>query len=86
MVNCEPCKASVAVARMLHRAVPRRAAVVPWSFDVRVADILRFEDRNTLSLVGKGIGRHGILLHDGDSIQQMHKAACWLPAMNRYLH
>ena len=36
-----------------------------WSFDVKIADIKRFESRNTLSHAGEGIGQTGILLHDG---------------------
>lgn len=36
-----------------------------WSFDIKVADIKRFEHRNTLSHAGDGIGKSGVLLHDG---------------------
>jgi len=36
-----------------------------WSFDVNVADIKRFEYRQTLSHAGKGIMNHGILMKDG---------------------
>ena len=36
-----------------------------WSFDVSVADIKRFEHRNTLSHAGRGIARTGVLLIDG---------------------
>ncbi|WP_036192131.1 hypothetical protein [Marinobacterium lacunae] len=57
--------------------------VPEWSFDVKIADIKRFEKRNTLSHAGKGIIKHGILLKDGtfhhismnygNSINKMHK-------------
>lgn len=55
-----------------------------WSFDVAVADIVRFENRNTLSHAGRGIPQHGILMKDGsfhhismnygNSIRKMYKA------------
>ncbi|MCC4284698.1 hypothetical protein LL273_13275 [Marinobacter salarius] len=36
-----------------------------WSFSVNVADIKRFENRQTRSHAGKGIPEHGILMKDG---------------------
>ncbi len=36
-----------------------------WSFDIKVADIKRFENRNTLSHAGRGIGESGVVLKDG---------------------
>ena len=36
-----------------------------WSFDIRIADIKRFEHRNTLSAAGSGIGQSGVLLNNG---------------------
>lgn len=55
-----------------------------WSFDIKVADIKRFEHRNTLSAAGSGIGKTGVLLNDGsfheismnygNSIKEMHQA------------
>lgn len=36
-----------------------------WSFNIKVADIKRFEYRNTLSSAGQGIGKAGVLLNDG---------------------
>ncbi|RDH80676.1 MAG: hypothetical protein DIZ80_16740 [endosymbiont of Galathealinum brachiosum] len=56
----------------------------PWSFNVNVQDIKRFENRQELSHAGKGIMQHGILLKDGrffhismnygNSIKDMYKA------------
>lgn len=55
-----------------------------WSFSVRVADIKRFENRQTLGHAGKGIVQHGLLMEDGsfhhitmnygNSIRDMYKA------------
>ena len=55
-----------------------------WSFNVKITDIKRFENRNTLSPGGKGIGQSGILMNDGtfheismnyqNNINKMHKA------------
>lgn len=65
------------------RFVVNYPAVPDWSFEVEVADIKRFENRNTLSHAGKGIVDHGILLKDGsfrhismnygNNINKMHK-------------
>jgi len=58
-------------------------AVADWSFDIKVADIKRFENRNTHSHAGEGIMQHGVLLKDGsfhhismnygNNINKMHK-------------
>lgn len=36
-----------------------------WSFDVALNDIKRFENRETLSHAGTGIGKQGVLLKNG---------------------
>jgi hypothetical protein len=40
-------------------------SVAGWSFDIKISDIKRFENRLTLSHAGVGIMQHGVLLKDG---------------------
>ncbi|WP_462159115.1 hypothetical protein [Pseudoalteromonas sp. GB56] len=47
------------------RLIVRYPSQDTWSFNVAVADIKRFEHRQSLSHAGKSIGQQGIVLIDG---------------------
>ena len=48
-----------------HRFIHRYPDSEQWSFDVKIADIDRFEFRRSLSHAGKGITEQGIVMADG---------------------
>lgn len=55
-----------------------------WSFDISIADIERFEYRQSIGQAGRGVLQHGVLLKNGDfhhismnygnSLNKMYKA------------
>lgn len=47
------------------RFIIRYPESAQWSFDIKIADIKRFEHRNTLNHAGRGIGKSGVLMNDG---------------------
>jgi len=67
-----------------HRFIIDYPESAMWSFDIKISDIKRFENRNTLSHAGKGIVKTGVLLNDGNffeismnygnNINKMYKA------------